>query len=222
MNTSDFEPGITQAFDENASYYLVGFEPTNASADGTLRRIEVKVDRPDVEVRTRSSYYAPEPEKPDKKSNAKNAMTPETEALAKAMSGILPMAGMPLRVAVAPFAVPGQRLSTVTIVLGVRQPVPPAAANGRITETTELLTSAFTPEGDARGAQRHTARVVLRAGANGEAAYEVPRAHRFAGGPLPPAPRGARMPRAARAAASSRTSRCRTTRTFRFRPRPSC
>ena len=44
------------------------------------------------------------------------------------MSGILPMAGMPLRVAVAPFAVPGQRLSTVTIVLGITQPMPPAAA----------------------------------------------------------------------------------------------
>jgi hypothetical protein len=89
------------------------------------------------------------------------------------MSGILPMAGMPLRVAAAPFAVPGQRLSAVTIVLGVTQPIPAAAANGRITETTELLTSAFTPEGDPRGAQRHTAKVMLRAGANGDAAYEL-------------------------------------------------
>jgi hypothetical protein len=80
---------------------------------------------------------------------------------------------MPLRVAAAPFAVPGQRLSAVTIVLGVTQPIPAAAANGRIIETTELLTSAFTPEGDPRGAQRHTAKVVLRAGANGDAAYEV-------------------------------------------------
>ena len=89
------------------------------------------------------------------------------------MSGILPIAGMPMRASVAPFAVPGQRLSTVTVVLGVKQPIPAAAANGRITETTDLLTSAFTPEGDPRGAQRHTAKVVLRAGANGEAAYEV-------------------------------------------------
>jgi hypothetical protein len=121
-------------------------------------------------VRTRSSYYAPEPEKPNKKLAA---MTPEAAALAKSMSGILPLAGMPLKASVAAFAVPGQRLSTVTVVLGVRQPVPEAAKNGRITETTDLLTSAFTPEGDARGAQKHTAKVQIRAGADGEAAYEV-------------------------------------------------
>ena len=127
--------------------------------DGTLRKIEVKVNRPGVEVHTRSSYYAPEPEK-TKKPDAKNATSPEAAALAKAMSGILPLTGMPMRVSAAPFAVPGQRLSTVAIVLGIRQPIPAAAANGRVTETTELLTSAFTPEGSARGAQRHTARVV--------------------------------------------------------------
>ncbi len=170
INTNDFEPGIARAFEENESYYLIAFEPTNTASDGKLRRLEVKVNRPDVEVRSRSSYYAPEPEKSNKKLDA---MTPEAAALAKAMSGILPMAGMPMRVAVAPFAVPGQRLATVAIVLGIRQPIPPAAAKDRITETTELLTSAFTPEGDARGAQRHTAKVVLRAGADGEAAYEV-------------------------------------------------
>jgi VWFA-related protein len=170
MNTNDFEPGIREIFEENKSYYLLAFEPTNAKEDGTLRRIQVKVDRPDVDVRTRSEYYAPEPEKPNKKLAA---MTPEGAALAKSMSGILPLAGMPLKASVAAFAVPGQRLSTVTVVLGVRQPVPGSAANGRVTETTELLTSAFSPEGDARGTQRHTAKVQIRKGADGEAAYEV-------------------------------------------------
>src|SRR6185369_13874315 len=81
--------------------------------------------------------------------------------------------GMPLKAVAAAFAVPNQRLSTVTVVLGVTQPIPATAANGRVTEKTELLTSAFTPEGDPKGAQKHTARVVLRAGSNGEAAYEV-------------------------------------------------
>ena len=172
MNTNEFDTGIREVFAENESYYLIGFEPTNAASDGTLRRIQVKVNRPDVEVRTRSSYYAPEAPKPNKKPD-KNALSPETVALQKAMGGILPMAGMPMRASVAPFAVPGQRLSTVAIVLGITQPIPSAAAKGRVTETTELLTSAFTPEGDPRGAQKHTASVVLRAGSNGEASYEV-------------------------------------------------
>ena len=172
MNTNDWDRGIEEVFAENASYYLLGFEPTNAAADGTLRRLQVKVNRPDVEIRTRRTYYAPEPPKTSKKPD-KNQLSPESQALTKSMSGILPLSGMPMRAAVAPFAVPGQRLSTVTIVLGITQPVPATAANGRVTETTELLTSAFTPEGDARGAQRHQAKVVIRAGANGTAAYEA-------------------------------------------------
>jgi hypothetical protein len=172
MNTNEFDTGISEVFAENESYYLIGFEPTNVASDGTLRRIQVKVNRPDVDVRTRSSYYAPDAPKPDKKPD-KNALSPEVAALQKAMGGILPMAGMPMRASVAPFAVPGQRLSTVAIVLGITQPIPASAANGRVTETTEILTSAFTPEGDARGTQRHTAKVVIRAGANGDASYEA-------------------------------------------------
>jgi hypothetical protein len=173
MNTNDFEPGITDIFAENASYYLIGFERADTKADGKLHKLQVKVNRPDVDVRTRSGYYAPEPEKPGDKKNAKATMTPEAVELAKAIGGLLPSSAVPLKVAVAAFAVPGQRLATVSVVLGVRQPVPAAASKDRITETTELQTSAFTPEGDPRGTQRHTAKVVIRAGADGEAAYEV-------------------------------------------------
>ena len=170
LNINEFETGIKEVFDENKSYYLLAFEPLKAEADGKLRRLEVKVNRRDVEVRSRSSYYAPEPEKPAKN---KAVGTPENAELAKAIGGVLPDGRLPMRVAVAPFAVPGQRLATVAVVLGIRQPVPAAAKNARVTETTELQVSAFTPEGEPKGTQRHTARVVLRAGADGEAAYEV-------------------------------------------------
>jgi hypothetical protein len=173
LNVNEFGPEIGEIFEENKSYYLLAIEPANPAPDGKLHKLQVKVNGQDVEVRTRSGYYAPEAETKEDKKIAKSNLSPEAVALAKAMSGILPTAGMPMRAVAAAFAVPGQRLSTVTVVLGVRQPIPADAANGRITETTELLTSAFTPEGDAKGAQKHTAKVVLRAGANGEAAYEV-------------------------------------------------
>ena len=173
MNINEFGPEIQEIFDENKSYYLIAIEPANPAADGKLHRLKVVVDRQDVDVRTRSLYYAPEAESKEDKKIAKSKMTPEAVALAKSMAGILPTVGMPMRASAAAFAVPNQRLSTVTIVLGVTQPIPASAANGRVTEKTELLTSAFTPEGDPRGAQKHTAQVVLRAGSNGDASYEV-------------------------------------------------
>jgi hypothetical protein len=127
-----------------------------------------------VTVRTRSKYYAPSPEKPAKPGKKpKEAVSPEAAELANAVGGLLPSTGLPMKVAVAPFALPGQRVSTVTVVLGVRQPVPASAAKYRTPATTELQISAFTPEGEPRGTQRQTATVMLRAGADGEAAYEV-------------------------------------------------
>lgn len=45
------------------NHYTIGYRPTNAAYDGTLREIEVEVERPDgfprMEVHTKTSYRAP-------------------------------------------------------------------------------------------------------------------------------------------------------------------
>ena len=165
LDTNDFGPGINSIFEENESYYLLGYSPTNAKPDGTYRRLEVKVNRKDVEVRTRSSYYAPKPgDGPPKSTN---------DTLARATASAIPVRELPLRASVAPFAIPGSRMAAVAVALGVRQPVPERAAKERVTVTTELQTSAFNTEGDLKGTQRHSAKVVLRAGAHGDADYEA-------------------------------------------------
>ncbi|HEX5070361.1 MAG TPA: VWA domain-containing protein, partial [Vicinamibacterales bacterium] len=41
---------------ENASYYMMAFKPSNPSEVGKFRRIEVKVNRPGVDVRARRGY----------------------------------------------------------------------------------------------------------------------------------------------------------------------
>ena len=172
VNTNDPGPGIDRIFQENSSYYLLGFEPQNTKQDGTFRRIEVQVDRPGVDVRTGTGYYADRPE--DKATAAKNTkISPEDAALAQAIGSVVPAPDLPLRVAIAPFAAPGRHTAIVTIAMGVEQPIPSEAARARLTETTELQISAFTPEGDPRGTQRSTAHVVLRPGSTGDADYEV-------------------------------------------------
>lgn len=170
LNTSEFETGIREVFAENSSYYLIGFEPTNPANDGKLQRVEVTVNRPDVEVRTRSGYWAT---KPETAKTVRTEVSPETAALAKSIGGLLPNPDMPMKVVLAPFAVPGQRLSTVSIVLGVTEPVPENASKYRMEVTTELQVSAFSPEGKPRATQRHTAFITLGAGSSGDARYEV-------------------------------------------------
>jgi hypothetical protein len=165
MNTSDPAAEVPMIFDENKSYYLLGYHPSNTKTDGTLRRIQVKVNRDHVDVRTRDSYVAPKPgEDAPKNTNA---------TLATAAASVVPVRDLPLRATVAPFAIPGGRNAAVAIVLGVTQPVPEIAAKERVSVTTELRTTAFTTEGDNKGTQRHTAKVTLRAGATGDARYEA-------------------------------------------------
>jgi hypothetical protein len=185
LNTNDYEAGITQVFRENSSYYLLGFQPTNTKADGKLRRVEVKVNRPDVEVRARNGYYAPEPIKVAEAAKAASA-----SPLATAMASLLPNPDMPMQVTVAPFARvrtaeeaklkdkdkpknDDKLTTTIAITLGAKQNARPESASAKIVEDVELLTSAFTPDGTSRGSSRQTAHLSVKQGAAGLFGYEV-------------------------------------------------
>jgi len=137
FNTNDFEPGLTQIFRENSFYYLLGYQPTNVKADGTFRRLEVKVNRPGVEVRNRKNYVAPAPP------NAKAPPPPGVAAIAE----IVPKTDLPLRIAIAPFATTGEAGASAAVVLGLQRP----AQAERAVEEIKLHVSAFSPEGDPRG-----------------------------------------------------------------------
>jgi len=172
VRTNDPAAGVDEIFRENGSYYLLGFTPSNPKQDGASRRLEVTVDRPGVEVHARSHYYAGKPEPAGAAHGARTAETPEAQALATAVGGLLPASELPLGVTLAPFAAPGRLAATVTIAMSVQQPIIASDAQ-HLTGRTELQISAFTPEGDPRGTQRSTATVRLAPGASGDASYDV-------------------------------------------------
>ncbi|PYQ38588.1 MAG: hypothetical protein DMF77_23675, partial [Acidobacteria bacterium] len=59
--TNDLVAGLRRMLDDNEAYYLLAYEPTNTKRDGRFRKIEVRLPRrPDLKVRTRSGYYAPD------------------------------------------------------------------------------------------------------------------------------------------------------------------
>jgi VWFA-related protein len=47
-----------QIQDELRNQYSIGYVPTNATRDGTFRRIDIKVDNKDYRVQARNGYYA--------------------------------------------------------------------------------------------------------------------------------------------------------------------
>jgi VWFA-related protein len=58
-NTNDLSAGVARMQQERTTYYLLGYQPTNAKLDGTFRKVSVKVKRSKVTVRSRPGYLAP-------------------------------------------------------------------------------------------------------------------------------------------------------------------
>lgn len=157
VNTNDFEPGINQIFAENASYYLLGYAAPDRNGPGSLHRLEVRVNRPGTSVRTRSGYAMPEAERAERDK-------PAPTIAMKSVAGPVARGDLPLRVALSPIA--GPEGPVVTIVLGLTQP----SVTVRTAQLFELRTSAFTPDGQARGSQRHSATVTTVPTLSGDAA----------------------------------------------------
>ena len=166
VDTNEYKPGLDEIFVENSSYYLIGYQPADTKADGKYRPIEVRVNRPNVDVRTRSGYVA---EKPDVVAKRKDAAA--KEPLIAALSGILPKGDVPMSLTAVPFAVPGKKEAAVAVMLGVRQPI--RETGQRTVEHVDLQVGAYNTDGKSFGGTRLNADVTVRAGATGLAEYEV-------------------------------------------------
>lgn len=57
-DTNDYRAPLRAAMEEVRTYYEASYSPQIAAYDGRFRKISVRVDRPGVEVHTRSGYFA--------------------------------------------------------------------------------------------------------------------------------------------------------------------
>ncbi len=133
VDVNDPAKSVRRVFEETSAYYLIGYTPVDPPEPGGFRTVDVEVARPDVRVRTRRGYYTPEPD------NERAELTSEERTLRDAVGGLLPVSAMPMRVQVAPFALPGRKEAAVVITTELRQPAPE-----ELTEhTVELVISAY-------------------------------------------------------------------------------
>ena len=57
-NTNDLSKGLARMQLERRTYYVLAYQPTNATMDGSYRRVSVKVRRSKVSVKARPGYLA--------------------------------------------------------------------------------------------------------------------------------------------------------------------
>jgi VWFA-related protein len=93
-NTNDLAGGIVRISNELRAYYLLGYHPPQSLEDGRFHKIEVRVNRKNVEVRARRGYYAPEPGKPAARPDKDETLDPD---LRRAVDAPFELDGVPLR-----------------------------------------------------------------------------------------------------------------------------
>jgi VWFA-related protein len=198
VNTNDFDPGLNAVFRENSSYYLLGFAPADPAHDGKFRTVEVRVNRPGLDVRTRSGYDAPRDLPADRPK-------PAASPLMKALAGVIPKSDLPMQITGAAFAYVGDMTAdkpavddtgatdeskkgdkkkakekksdaskpaaSVLMAVAFRQPI--RQSDERAVENVDLQISAFDSDGRSYGNFHQRADVTIRPGSTGEAEYEV-------------------------------------------------
>jgi hypothetical protein len=68
VNRNDLDRAVALSVADGSSYYVLGYYREDKSWDGEFHEIEVKVDRPELEVRHRQGYYALSPTEWEKQS----------------------------------------------------------------------------------------------------------------------------------------------------------
>ena len=101
VNSNDFTRIYDRIVRDNSNYYLLGYYPTNERRDGRVRRIQVKVNRPGLDVVARKAYIAPRAKEESKRVEAGAAGT--SAAVRDALNSALPTPGLNLSVNAAPF-----------------------------------------------------------------------------------------------------------------------
>ncbi len=97
VNQNDMATAFERVVADNSAYYLLGYYSSNERRDGRFRKIEVKVTRPGLTVRSRKGYVAARG-RSEVKDDGRTA--PELRA---ALTSPLPTSALPLALAAAVF-----------------------------------------------------------------------------------------------------------------------
>jgi len=157
---------VPQMFAENSSYYLLGIRSSDNGKPGAFRRIAVKVDRPDAEVRARAGYY---PASRQTRSRTSKFSPPAT-ALDRAFGAALPSGTLPLEVSVVPLAAGDGRQGVVLVTTSVRRPVTDTISTERLAVYTAAVDISSAKE---LASHRQTGELTLRPHASGERRFEL-------------------------------------------------
>ena len=109
VNRNDLTTAFDRIVKDNSSYYVLAYYPPTDKRDGKFHKIEVRVSRPGVVVRSRRGYTAPRG-KPAPVNTKTGGMAPE---LFETINSPLQVSGLTMRAFAAPFKGPAPNASVL-------------------------------------------------------------------------------------------------------------
>jgi VWFA-related protein len=168
VDTDAVEESLDAIFDEDGSYYLVGYERTAGKPDGKFHKLQVRVTVPDATVRTRSGFWATHD---GRVATAKDNEAPSSHDLG--LTGMEESPALPLRIVATPIGLanPGTagRDADIAVTLTVRVPAPKQPA----TETVTLVRNIYDADNHAGPPSQETVTLNLQPGGSDDRRYDV-------------------------------------------------
>ena len=159
INQNDLNRAFDRIVSENSAYYILGYSPSNDRRDGGYRRLDVRVRRPGLQVRSRRGYTAPSGRRASAATPPAGVINP---SVASALASPLPTSGVPVRVFAAPYRGGGRQASVVIAVEADTSSFSFVEKGGVHTERLELVHAATDARGKILPAIRHVVTLNLK------------------------------------------------------------
>lgn len=160
VRRNDIAGGLTRVVRDTSRYYVLGYVTDPTITPGKFRKIEVKVKRPNLEVRARRGYVPPDSRAARRRNDGIKPGT--SPALVAALVNPVPVGDVPLRVWAAPFKGDGKQASVALAVEVAGPALTYQRREDRFYEDLEVSIVAADHEGKIRGSDRQTLNLKLK------------------------------------------------------------
>jgi VWFA-related protein len=163
VGSNDMNKAFDRIVQENSSYYVLGYYPTNDKRDGKLRKISVKINGySDAQITFRKRYAAPRGKPKNTSAKPGDAAAGITAELMTTIASPLPKTGLPLRISAIPHKGIGKNTDVEVLVETSGKELTFAQGNGTFNDVLSLQIGIFDKNGKSVAAERPDLTLALK------------------------------------------------------------
>jgi VWFA-related protein len=163
VNSNDFTKAFERIQEENSSYYVMGYYPSNERRDGKFRKIDVRVTSPGLTVQARRGYIAPRTKPaPRAPSSSDSGSDPAIAGFRDLIENPLPVSGLTMDVSAVSFKGEGRNTSVTVVTTARGRDLTLTERDGKATGELNMFVGAFDKDGKVKASERPKVTLALR------------------------------------------------------------